>query len=206
MGSSHAAQVAEIAALKSELLQLLLSKSVCHGSFTLASGAKSDLYVDAKLTTLDPRGAVLVGRVGWEMIKRTATARNLRVDAVGGLTMGADPIALSIGIAAQLDNPQGKIQTFSVRKSPKAHGRSKLIEGNFARGNSAVVIDDVITTGSSTLQAIDAIEAEGGTVAFVLALVDREEGGRANIERRGHIVIQIFTRVDVGAGGRTTVP
>src|SRR4030095_611453 len=159
MGSSHAAQVAEISALKSELLQLLLSKSVCHGSFTLASGAKSDLYVDAKLTTLDPRGAVLVGRVGWEMIKRTAAARNLRVDAVGGLTMGAGPIALSIGISAQLDNPPGTIQTFSVRKSPKAHGRSKLIEGNFARGNAVVVIDDVITTGSSTLQAIDAIEA-----------------------------------------------
>jgi orotate phosphoribosyltransferase len=204
MESSQHANSRAIATLKAELLALLAAKSVCHGSFTLASGAKSDLYVDAKLTTLDPRGAILVGRIGWHIIKRTAASRNLRVDAVGGLTMGADPIALSIGIAAQLDDPAGAIQTFSVRKAAKAHGRSKLIEGNFARGNSVVVIDDVITTGSSTLQAIEAIEAEGGTIAFVLALVDREDGGRANIERRGHIVVQIFTRADfVGVEGQS---
>jgi orotate phosphoribosyltransferase len=184
---------------KPELLQLLTTQSVTRGSFTLASGAKSDLYVDAKLTTLDPRGAILVGRVGWQLIKRTATEMGIEVDTVGGLTMGADAIALSIGIAAQLDDPEARIQTFTVRKNPKTHGRGKLIEGNFAAGDSVVVIDDVITTGGSTLQAIDAVEAEGGRVAFVLALVDRQEGGRENIERRGHAVVSIFTRADVFA-------
>lgn len=187
----------DFASLRSELLQLLAEKSVTRGSFTLASGAKSDLYVDAKLTTQDPRGALLVGRVGWELLKRTAAERGIHVDAVGGLTMGADPIALSIGIGSQLDDPASKLQTFAVRKTPKAHGRTKLIEGNFAAGDSVVVIDDVITTGGSTLQAIDAIEKEGGKVAFVIALVDRQEGGRANIEARGHHVVAIFTRADL---------
>ncbi|MEA3209365.1 MAG: orotate phosphoribosyltransferase [Chthoniobacter sp.] len=182
---------------KSELLRILTRKSVCHGSFTLASGAKSDLYVDAKLTTMDPAGAVLVGRVGWELIKETAAARGIQTDAVGGLTMGADAISLSIGIAAHLEDPATSLQTFTVRKSLKAHGRQKLIEGNFTAGNSVVVIDDVITTGGSTLQAIDAIEAEGGRVAFVIALVDRQEGGRENIQQRGHHVVPIFTRADL---------
>jgi orotate phosphoribosyltransferase len=186
-------------AAKSELLKLLVRKSVCRGSFVLASGAKSDLYVDAKLTTLDPRGAVLVGRAGWALIQGTAAERGVRVDAVGGLTMGADSISLSIGIAAHLEDPACTLQTFTVRKTPKAHGRSKLIEGNFAPGNSVAVVEDVITSGGSALKAIDAIEAEGGRVAFVIALVDRQEGGRENIEKRGHAVVSIFTRADVMA-------
>ena len=180
-----------------ELLFLLTKKSVCHGNFTLASGAQSDLYVDARLTTLDPRGALLVGRVGWQLLKRTAAARNIRVDAIGGLTMGADPVALSIGIAAHIDDPLNTLQVFTVRKSVKGHGRQKRIEGNFAKGDSVVVVDDVITTGGSTLQAIDAIEEAGGRVAFVLVLVDRQEGGRETIEQRGHAVVSIFTRADL---------
>lgn len=111
--------------------------------------------------------------------------------------MGADPIAASIGIFAHLENPSSELQTFVVRKETKAHGRLKRIEGNFARGHSVVIVDDVITTGGSTLQAIDAIEGAGGRVAFVLVLVDREEGGRENIEKRGHKVVPIFTRADV---------
>ncbi len=182
---------------KAELLAILLEKSVCHGNFTLASGAQSDLYVDAKLTTLDPRGALLVGRIGWQLVKQTAAPRNVRVDGVGGLTMGADPIALSIGIAAHIDDPASTVQTFTVRKSAKGHGRQKLIEGNFAKGDSVVVIDDVITTGGSTLQAIDEIEKAGGHVAFVVVLVDRQEGGREAIEERGHTVVSIFTRADL---------
>jgi orotate phosphoribosyltransferase len=180
-----------------ELLALLTKKSVCQGNFTLASGAQSDLYVDARLTTFDPRGALLVGRVGWQLVKQTAVTRNIRVDAIGGLTMGADPVALSIGIAAQLDDPLSPLQVFTVRKAAKDHGRQKRIEGNFSKGDSVVVVDDVITTGGSTLQAIDAIEDAGGHVAFVLVLVDRQEGGRAAIEQRGHPVVSIFTRADV---------
>ena len=182
---------------RDELLGILKEKSVCRGTFTLASGAKSDLYIDAKQTTQDPRGAILVGRVGWELVKRVARDLNVRVDGIGGLTMGADPIALSIGISAQLENPSGELQTFVVRKSPKAHGRHKLIEGNFSADDSVVIVEDVITTGGSTLQAVEAVEAAGGRVAFVLALVDRQEGGRENIEKRGHKVVPIFTRADL---------
>ncbi len=179
---------------KEQLRTLLQEKSVYHGEFTLASGAKSDFYVDARVTTLDPRGACLIGEVGWKLVKETASKLGKRVDAIGGLTLGADPVALSIGIASQRQDPSSPLQVFTVRKAAKEHGRQKRIEGNFSPGNSVVVVDDVITTGGSTLQAIDAIEEAGGRVAFVIVLVDREEGGRANIQRRGHTVIPIFTR------------
>lgn len=183
--------------LKSELLGILMAKSVRHGTFTLASGAISDLYVDAKLTTSDPRAALLVGKVGWELIKQTSGMLNTPVDSIGGLTMGADWMALSIGIAAQLDSPRNDVKTFSVRKDAKKHGLLKLIEGNFAKGQSVVVVDDVITTGGSTIQAINAIEAAGGRVAFVVVLVDRQEGGHKAIEDLGHKVVPIFTRADL---------
>ena len=193
--------------LKSVLLPALAEKSVRRGSFTLASGAQSDLYVDAKLTTLDPRCALLVGQIGWALIRQTAAERNFQVDAVGGLTMGADPIALSIGIAAQLDNPANTLRVFNARKEPKKYGQRKNIEGNFCAGDSVVVIDDVITTGGSTIQAIEKIEADGGKVAFALVLVDREEqNGRANIEARGCPVVAVFTRQDVLAADAARAP
>jgi orotate phosphoribosyltransferase len=183
--------------LKEQLLGILKERSVCRGTFTLASGAQSDLYIDARQTTHDPAGAILVGRVAWELVKQVARDLRVQVDSIGGLTMGADPIAVSIGIFAHLENPYSELQTFVVRKEVKAHGRLKLIEGNFARGHSVVIVDDVITTGGSTLQAVDAIEAAGGKIAFVIVLVDREEGGRENIEKRGHKVVPIFTRADL---------
>ena len=179
-----------------ELLDILTRNSVCRGNFTLASGAQSDLYIDARLTTLDPRGARLIGQEGWKLIKEN-TKLGSQIDAVGGLTMGADPIALSIAFAALSDNPPALLQAFIVRKSVKAHGRQKLIEGNFQKGNLVVVIDDVITTGGSTLQAIKAVEDAGGRVAFVLVLVDREEGGREAIEKQGHKVVALFSRTDL---------
>ncbi len=183
--------------LKEQLRALLREKSVCHGEFTLASGAKSDFYVDARVTTLDPRGASLIGEVGWQLVKETASKFNRPVNAIGGLTLGADPIALSIGIAAQRQHPSASLQVFTVRKTVKEHGRQKRIEGNFSMGDSVVVVDDVITTGGSTIQAIDAIEEAGGHIAFVIVLVDREEGGRENIEKRGYTVVPIFTRADL---------
>ena len=196
-----------LAELKVELLKALAEKSVRRGSFTLASGAQSDLYVDAKLTTLDPRCALLVGKIGWELIQKTAAAKNLRVDAVGGLTMGADPIALSIGIAAQLDNPANPPRIFNVRKQAKEHGLHKNIEGNFSAGDSVVVVDDVITTGGSTIQAIEKIEADGGRVAFAIVLVDRQEqNGRANIEARGCPVVAIFNRQEILAADARKQP
>ena len=194
--STHSVDV-KTPTLKAQLREILQTKSVCRGTFTLASGAESDFYVDAKLTTSDPRAALLVGRVGWELLKETARGLDTRVDGIGGLTMGADWMALSIGIAAHLDSSGSNLQTFSVRKEAKKHGRYKLIEGNFSAGDSVVIVDDVITKGGSTLQAIEAIEAAHGTIAFVIVLVDREEGGRANIEKLGYRVVPIFTREDL---------
>src|SRR2546423_705442 len=102
---------------KDQLREILQTHSVCRGKFTLASGAESDFYVDAKLTTSDPRAALLVGRVGWELLKETARACSVHVDGIGGLTMGGDWMALSIGIVAYLDRPSKDIRTFSVRES-----------------------------------------------------------------------------------------
>ncbi len=182
---------------RAALLALLMEKSVRHGDFELASGARSDLYVDAKQTTSDPRAALLVGSIGWHSLQEKAVALHISVDAIGGLTMGADWMSLSIAMAAQLESSANDLKAFSVRKSAKKHGMHKLIEGNFVPGQSVVVVDDVITTGGSTLQAIEAIENSGGRVAFVLVLVDRQEGGRQAIEDKGHAVVSIFTREDV---------
>ena len=182
---------------RSELLAILMEKSVRHGTFELSSGATSDLYVDAKRTTSDPRAALLLASVGWQLVKDTAATLQKRVDGIGGLTMGADWMALSIAMGAQLESPLNEVKAFSVRKSAKKHGLHKLIEGNFVSNQSLVVVDDVITTGASTLQAIEAIEQSGGRIAFVLVLVDRQEGGRQAIEAEGHAVVPIFTRADV---------
>ncbi len=183
--------------LKDRLRDILQEKSVCRGKFTLASGAQSDWYIDAKQTTHDPAAAILVGRVAWDLVRKVARELKVSVDSIGGLTMGADPIASSIGSRAHLDDPSSKVQTFVVRKAPKAHGRHKLIEGNFSAGDSVVIVDDVITTGGSTLQAIDAVKEAGGRIAFVIVLVDRQEGGRENIEKHGYRVVPIFTREDL---------
>ena len=164
--------------------------------------------MDARVTTLDPCGACLIGQVGWTLVKETATKLGCKVNAIGGLTMGADPVALSIGVAAQLEDPSTPLQVFTVRKSAKDHGRLKRIEGNFSAGDSVVVVEDVITTGGSTIQAIEAIEEAKGSIAFVIALVDREEGGREAIERLGHLVVPIFTRselVKTDAGQRSNL-
>lgn len=182
------------------LLDLLQTKSVVRGDFTLSSGVKSSYYVDCKLTTLDPEGAWLAGQLMHSLIRKEAAARNLHVDAVGGLTMGADPIALAVGMFSYWVKDTPALQVFSVRKSAKAHGQTKLIEGNFKRGDSVVVIDDVVTRGESTLAAIHAVETEGGRVAFVAVLVDRQEGGRDKIEAAGHRVVALFNKAELLGG------
>jgi orotate phosphoribosyltransferase len=180
---------------RAELLALLKEKSVFRGEFTLASGAKSTYYIDCRLTTFDPRGASLVGQLMYNLIRTEAERRGVRVDAVGGLTMGADPVALAISMAS-LSGPRPK-QCFAVRKTPKAHGQTKLIEGNFKKGDTVVVIDDVVTRGESTITAINAVLNEGGRVAFVAVLVDRQEGGREKIEGMGYPVVSLFKREDI---------
>jgi orotate phosphoribosyltransferase len=182
---------------REELRSILKSKSVKTGDFILASGKKSDLYVDCRVTTLDARGAVLVGRVLHDLLRAEIAKRGLSVAALGGLTMGADPISLAVAMSSSLAGDAPPIQAFVVRKEPKGHGRGKRIEGNFKAGDLVVVVDDVITTGDSTVKAIEAIEAEGGKIAFALILVDRQEGGRENIEGKGYPVVAAFTRAEL---------
>jgi orotate phosphoribosyltransferase len=179
---------------RSELRALLLSKSVKTGDFTLASGAKSNLYVDCRVTTLDSRGAVLVGRLMLDLLRREEATRGIKIQAIGGLTLGADPISLATAMTSSLQSEAAPLRCYVVRKEAKGHGRGKRIEGNFQAGDSVVVVDDVITTGDSTLKAIAAVEAEGGKVALVLVLVDRDDGGRANIESKGYPVAALFRR------------
>ena len=179
-----------LAALK----DLLLARSIFRGNFTLASGAKSNYYVDCRLTTFDAQGAWLIGQSVRAVIRREAAARSLRIDSVGGLTMGADPIALATGMFSQFAGDNPPFRVFAVRKAAKGHGQGKLIEANFKKGDSVVIIEDTITSGASALNAIEAVQKEGGKIAFVVALVDREEGGRKNIEALGHSVFSLFTR------------
>lgn len=182
---------------RAQLLEILRLKSVMYGDFTLASGRKSDFYCDARLTTLDPRGAIALGEVGWEAVREKAVALGVQPAAIGGLTMGADPVALAIGMGAA--RAGADLQVFSIRKQAKTHGRGKLIEGNFKSGDTVVIVDDTVTTGGSTLEAIEKVRAEGGVVAFAVVVVDRGEGGKEAIEASGVPVVSLFTRADIDA-------
>jgi orotate phosphoribosyltransferase len=179
------------------LKALLLKKSVRTGNFTLASGKQSDLYIDCRVTALDPFGANLIGDLGWHAVRSKIHSEHLKIDAIGGMTLGADPISLAVGMTSATKHPAEALQVFTVRKEPKGHGAGKQIEGNFKSGQNVIVVDDVITTGDSTLKAIQAVEEEGGKVAFVLVLVDRQEGGRENIESKGYPVASVFTRKEL---------
>lgn len=171
---------------RDRLRALLLERSFRTGDFVLASGARSQYYIDCRTTTTHAEGQALVGRLGLELLR----AAGLRPDSVGGLTMGADPVAYAIAHASWLAG--APVHAFSVRKQPKEHGTGKRVEGCFQSGARVVVVEDVITSGKSALQACDAVEAEGGTVLGVIALVDREGGGRKAVEARGYAVHTIF--------------
>jgi orotate phosphoribosyltransferase len=186
--------------IREQLRQLLLEKSVRTGEFTLASGKQSDLYVDCRVTSFDARGARLIGEAGWACVQKKLTGASLSAAAIGGMTLGADPISLAIGMESARQQPNGFLQVFTVRKEAKEYGAGRRIEGNFSSGDPVVVVDDVITTGGSTLRAIDAIEAEGGKILFAFVLVDREEGGRQALEERGVEVVSLFTRTELLAG------
>ncbi len=169
---------------RDELLEILAEHSLERGDFTLSSGQKSDYYINGKLSTLDARGSYLVARVFLAMLSDDVP------DAVGGLTLGADPIVGSIlSLAGMEDLP---LKGFIVRKSAKEHGTQSLVEGPVGKGDRVVIIEDVVTTGGASLRAVEAVRGIGCEVTRVLAIVDREQGGRENLREAGCRLESIF--------------
>jgi orotate phosphoribosyltransferase len=175
-----------------DLRRLLLERSVRRGDFVLASGRRSSYYIDCRLTTMSAAGQGLIGRLGWRAIREAGW----RPRAVGGLTMGADPVAYAV--AAASFGSDLEMDAFSVRKEAKAHGTGRLIEGCFAGGDEVVIVEDVITTGGSAQRAAAAVESAGGRVLGILAVVDREEGGRSILEREGRVVLALIGATELG--------
>lgn len=170
---------------------LLSERSLTRGDFMLSSGAKSSYYIDARLTTMSGLGQLLIGRTGLARLDEVGWAP----DGVGGLTLGADPVSYAIAHAAA--RADRELDAFTVRKQAKEHGTGRRIEGPFERGMDVVVIEDVVTTGGSALEAVDAVRGAGGSVLGVLTLVDRGEGGRERITGAGLALEALFTAPDL---------
>lgn len=181
---------------RTKLLQMLAEKSFRLGDFKLSSGGTSDYYIDCRLTTLDAAGAVATGEAVLEEIRE----RGWNAGAIGGLTMGADPIVVATSVISE---QQGSpINGFLVRKAEKTHGTGQRIEGFREKGARVVIVDDVCTTGASTIQAIEAAREFGFEVAGVLCLVERQEaGGRVNVQKAAAPAefVALFTANDVRA-------
>ena len=175
---------------RQKLLTTLAHKSFRLGEFKLSSGGTSDYYVDCRTTTLDAKGSRLTGEVFWEEIRQ----RGWKPKAIGGLTMGADPIVVAVSVVS------GELHGFLVRKAEKQHGTGQRIEGFREKGAPVVIVDDVCTTGSSTVQAIEAAREFGFDVVAVMCLVEREEAkGRSNVEKAAAPApfVSVFTANDV---------
>ena len=185
-----------MASAREELLRMLAEKSFRLGNFKLSSGGTSDYYIDCRLTTLDAKGALLTG----ETVLQEIETRGWNADAIGGLTMGADPVVVATSV---ISAQQGKAMNgFLVRKAEKAHGTGQRIEGFREKPARVVIVDDVCTTGASTIQAIEAAREYGFEIAGVLCLVEREEaGGRPNVEKAASPApfVSLFTANDVRA-------
>ena len=179
--------------VKDELKPILVKMSYEEREVTLASGRKSNFYFDGKQTTLHAEGGLLVGKAFWEEVKQFAGP----VHGVGGLTLGADPIATATSIAATLDG--ASVHAFIIRKEPKGHGTGQWLEGrkNLPPGSRVVIVEDVTTTGGSSLKAVERAEEEGLVVLGIVTLVDREEGARDAIEGAGQKLRAVYTRTEV---------
>jgi orotate phosphoribosyltransferase len=178
--------------MKERLGEIIIARSFKYSDnlpFTLASGKKSNYYFNCKPTTLDPEGMNLIGTLLFNMLKDS------EITAAGGLTLGADPIANALSV---ISYQKGKpIKSFIVRKDAKDHGTKSSIEGNIKPGEKVVIIDDVITTGGSTIIAIEQAREAGLIVDRVIALIDREEGGKENILRHIKNIQSVFTRTEI---------
>lgn len=177
---------------RERLKQIIMELSYEKRKVVLASGRESDFYFDGKQTTLHPEGGYLTGKLFFEAIKDVA-----EVEGVGGLTLGADPIATATSVVSHLEGRP--IPGFIIRKEPKGHGTGAWLEGrkNLKPGSRVVIVEDVVTSGGSSMKAIKRAEEEGLHVLGVVTLVDREEGGRENIEKEGYWLRSIFTKSEI---------
>lgn len=175
--------------MKDRLTELIIEKSFKYSEepvFKLVSGRMSNYYFNCKAVTLHPEGMYLIGNIIYDMV------RGLGIQGIGGLTLGADPIAGAVSYTSYLK--KDPVEAFVVRKSAKAHGTMQWIEGNIKPGDAVVIVDDVITTGKSTIEAITRAQETGLRVLRAIALVDRQEGGRENIEALNIPVDAVITR------------
>jgi orotate phosphoribosyltransferase len=187
--------------MKDRLVRLIHDKAFKYSEepiFKLVSGRMSNYYFNCKTVTLHPEGMYLIGNIVFDMIRDSGAW------GIGGLTLGADPIADAVAYTSYIRNRP--IEAFVIRKSAKAHGTMQWIEGNMSAGDKVAIVDDVVTTGKSTIEAITKAKEGGLEVVKVIALVDRQEGGRENIEALGHKVETIVTREEVMKLYRSTHP
>ena len=175
--------------MKKQLIQLVFEKAFKYSEepvFKLVSGRMSNYYFNCKAVTLHPEGMYLIGNIIFDMLRGSGAK------GIGGLTLGADPIADAVAYTSYLRKEP--VEAFVVRKSAKSHGTMQWIEGNVQQGDKVVIVDDVITTGKSTIEAINKAKEAGLNITKVIALIDRQEGGRENIESLGFSVEAVITR------------
>jgi orotate phosphoribosyltransferase len=178
---------------RNELMGIVRELSYEEREVTLASGRKSNFYFDGKQTTLHAKGGLLVGKAFWDIIKTFEGP----IDGVGGLTLGADPIATATSIAAALEGES--VHAFIIRKEPKGHGTGQWLEGrkNLPPGSRVVIVEDVTTTGGSSIKAVDRAKEEGLDVLGIVTLVDRQEGAQENVTAEGQVLKAVFTKEEV---------
>ena len=176
---------------REHLQSLILEKALKFGDFTLASGKKATFYLDCRQVTLDSVGAKLIGEGILELLQQNSTPQ-----AVGGMVIGADPITAAVITAAAYQNIP--LKGFMVRKQSKGHGTNQYVEGPITAGDRVVIVEDVVTTGGSSLEAIERVEALGMTVDGIIAIIDRLEGGREAFEAKGYSFRSLFTVRDFG--------
>ncbi len=178
--------------MKNRLIELIIEKAFKYSEepvFKLVSGRMSNYYFNCKAVTFHPEGMHIIGNIIFDLIK------DLNIKGIGGLTLGADPIADAVAYTSYL---RGKpIEAFVVRKTPKSHGTMQWIEGNITKGDRVVIVDDVITTGKSTIEAITRSKETGLEIVKVIALIDRQEGGYEAVEELGYKLYSIITREEV---------
>ncbi len=178
--------------MKNRLIELIIDKAFRYSeepAFKLVSGRMSNYYFNCKAVTLHPEGMYLIGNLIFDITKA------LDVKGIGGLTLGADPIACAVAYTSYLK--EKPMEAFVVRKTAKSHGTMQWIEGNITKGERVVIVDDVITTGKSTIEAISRTRETGLEIVKVIALIDRQEGGREAIESMGYKLDSIVTREEV---------